>query len=40
MKVFRKCIGAAVACASVLSLAACGNTTKKTGTANITVLRV
>ena len=40
MKVFRKCIGAAVACASVLSLAACGISTKKTGSANITVLPV
>ena len=40
MKVFRKRLGAAVACASVLSLAACGISTKKTGSANITVLPV
>ena len=40
MKLFRKCIGTAVACVSVLSFAACGLSTKARGSANITVLPV
>ena len=40
MKIFRKCVGTAIACVSVLSLAACGISTKKLGSANITVLPV